>query len=230
MNDDEKLDSRAVIAEGFDEEGRDANGNYVDDQPWSDEEEAKYQARLPEIRRRNAERRRARDERFASRFPEQCISFRIRRLSRLVARVHERSFAASKKERREKLELRSTQVAVLAAIARKRYSDIVSAARDLGLHRTTLSRSLSRLAKRGLVKLVVGRDHRSRAPRITAPGYEMLLEGIDRLLLGYVSTMLDFRIERLREFAGEVRQLMFRMHETLRIPRPRLPTREWPPA
>jgi DNA-binding MarR family transcriptional regulator len=76
----------------------------------------------------------------------------------------------------ERLALRSTQIAVLGALSKGMAASITEVAKRLYMDRSTLSRSLSRLAKRGLVQVRASRhDGRARVAELTSKGREHLL-------------------------------------------------------
>ena len=90
------------------------------------------------------------DAALVAKLPDTLWGRHIRRAARLGARLHH---TIVREHERPAIPLRATQLDVLAVVA---YSGprhtIFEIARRLGLHRTTLSRSLSRLERHGFVR------------------------------------------------------------------------------
>ncbi|MEM9556391.1 MAG: MarR family winged helix-turn-helix transcriptional regulator [Acidobacteriota bacterium] len=79
------------------------------------------------------------------------------------------------------LDLKITQLTMLAAVAigreRATLSDL---AENLGMDRSTFSRNLGPLERRGLVELSAEGRHRARTVRLTAAGGALLEEAVPR--------------------------------------------------
>lgn len=91
-----------------------------------------------------------------------CICVNLRRATRTVTDLYDRVMAPAG--------LRVTQYALLRAVARLGEPSITDLAEQLALDRTTLSRNLRPLERRGLVKIRPGRDRRRRTAALTADG------------------------------------------------------------
>jgi len=91
-----------------------------------------------------------------------CTCFRLRKLTRRVTQ-HYDSYLAS-------AGLRITQFSVLSMLVHDDTLSLSELAARLEMDRTTLSRNLGPLESAGWVRLVPGRDARSRAAQLTAAG------------------------------------------------------------
>lgn len=95
-----------------------------------------------------------------------CIGFRLRLLDRIVARVYDDALRAH--------ELRRTQLDLLAALQRFGPATPAQLIRILGLEKSSLSRNLRRLIKRGLVAELAGADRRCHRLDLTEQGHQQL--------------------------------------------------------
>ncbi|MCB1324818.1 MAG: winged helix-turn-helix transcriptional regulator [Leptospiraceae bacterium] len=95
-----------------------------------------------------------------------CVSFNLRKASRLVTRHYD--------ERMEPSGLRSTQFAILAAIGRRKGISLSALADLLVMDRTTLTRNLKPLEKMGYVGFAAPTDRRRRELELTPVGWEAL--------------------------------------------------------
>lgn len=100
-----------------------------------------------------------------------CACFQLRKAARVITRFYDYHLAA--------LELRSTQFAVLAAIAGRDGEATVSAiASWLGMDHSTLVRNLRPLREAGFITSKRGRDRRTRVLSLTTVGRERLAAGV----------------------------------------------------
>ena len=74
--------------------------------------------------------------------------------------------------------LRSTQFTILAAAAANESTTISHLAEALVMERTTLTRNLRPIEKRGLVKITTGEDQRSRKVALTRRGHQRLVDAL----------------------------------------------------
>jgi DNA-binding MarR family transcriptional regulator len=95
-----------------------------------------------------------------------CIGFRLRLLDRVVARIYDDALRAH--------ELRRTQLDLLAALQRFGPASPTQLIRILGLEKSSLSRNLRRLIKRGLVAELPGPDRRCHLLTLTESGHSQL--------------------------------------------------------
>jgi DNA-binding MarR family transcriptional regulator len=91
-----------------------------------------------------------------------CACGRLRRASRALTQLYDDAMAPSG--------LRVTQFSLLRALAREGPQRLTSLAGATLLDRTALSRTLDPLVERGLVRIVAGRDARTREVALTSVG------------------------------------------------------------
>ena len=99
-----------------------------------------------------------------------CIGFRLRLLDRVVARIYDDALRAH--------ELRRTQLDLLAALQRFGPASPAQLIRILGLEKSSLSRNLRRLIKRGLVAEMAGADRRCHVLDLTEAGHKQLTDAL----------------------------------------------------
>jgi DNA-binding MarR family transcriptional regulator len=98
-----------------------------------------------------------------------CNCLPLRQATRRVTQLYDQAFA--------ELDLRATQWALLAEAERRGPIAINALAEWLVMDRATLGHNLRPLQARGLVKLTVGSDRRSREVTLTAAGRRLVEEG-----------------------------------------------------
>lgn len=99
--------------------------------------------------------------------PSPCICVNLRRASRAITELYDRALAPSG--------LKVTQYALLRAVFRAGTVTITDLAERVALDRTTLSRNLAPLQRRGLVRVSSGADKRVRQVSL-APGGQRAME------------------------------------------------------
>lgn len=97
-----------------------------------------------------------------------CVGFNTRRATRLVTQFYDENLAPTG--------LRSTQYSLLSVLSQIGELLIQDLAHVLAMDRTTLTRNLNPLLKKGLVKVSVGNDRRARPVAITPKGVQALNE------------------------------------------------------
>ncbi len=102
----------------------------------------------------------------------QCACFNLRKSARAVTQLFDGAF--------QPLGLRATQFTILAHVAHRGPINISHLADRLVMDRTTLSRDLGPLEKRGWVRVQPGKDRRTRAVKLTAEGRRLLAEALPR--------------------------------------------------
>jgi DNA-binding MarR family transcriptional regulator len=95
----------------------------------------------------------------------ECACATARRAARLVTQLYDEEFRGH---------LEAAQFALLTAIERQPTCNQSTLANALGLDKTTLSRNLSVLAKRGWIERQAGTDQRERGIRLTPAGRGLL--------------------------------------------------------
>jgi DNA-binding MarR family transcriptional regulator len=95
-----------------------------------------------------------------------CVGFNTRRATRLVTQYYDKALAPAG--------LRSTQYSLLSILLMMDKASMQELAFVLAMDRTTLSRNLSPLLKKGWIKVSVGADRRAHPVRITPKGKTIL--------------------------------------------------------
>ena len=95
-----------------------------------------------------------------------CICFHLRRATRAVTQTYDAAFRS--------MGLRATQMTVLGPLAMLGSATMTQLADVTGTDRTTLTRNLSLLKRKGLVTFAPGRDRREHQVAITDRGKTML--------------------------------------------------------
>jgi DNA-binding MarR family transcriptional regulator len=101
---------------------------------------------------------------------DRCLCKRTRAAARLITRFYDEELRATG--------LRPSQVEVLVAAAAKEELSISALSDELGMDRTTLTRNLRPLEKRGLVAISAEGRHRTRLVRLTSTGAEVLGQAV----------------------------------------------------
>jgi DNA-binding MarR family transcriptional regulator len=91
-----------------------------------------------------------------------CICAELRKAARAVTLLYDNAFKSTG--------LLSTQLSVLRVISKSESIRVSQLAEELGMDRTTLTRNLSVLERRGFIKISSGKDHRTRIVTITFNG------------------------------------------------------------
>ncbi|MDJ0696532.1 MarR family winged helix-turn-helix transcriptional regulator [Mastigocoleus sp. MO_188.B34] len=99
-----------------------------------------------------------------------CACFHLRKASRAVTQLFAENMKSSG--------LQVTQFTILVAVAIAGSSRISDLAEDLVMDRTTLTRALKPLVKRGLIVVEPGRDRRIKVVSLTAKGYAVMSKAV----------------------------------------------------
>lgn len=97
-----------------------------------------------------------------------CAWTQVRRVSRFVTKMYDDAVRPSG--------LRASQVSLLVMISRMQPVVVSALADRAGMDRTTLSRNLVPLERRGLIVTATGEDRRSREVRLTSSGEGALVD------------------------------------------------------
>ena len=95
-----------------------------------------------------------------------CACFNIRKAARAVTQLYDATLEPSG--------LRATQFSLLMVLHGMGAVTMTRLSSEMVMDRTTLTRNLGPLEKRGLVEAAAGADRRTREIRLTAPGREAL--------------------------------------------------------
>ncbi|MCB2226085.1 MAG: MarR family winged helix-turn-helix transcriptional regulator [Desulfarculaceae bacterium] len=99
-----------------------------------------------------------------------CAAFNLRRASRLVTQAFDQAL--------KPVGLKITQFSLLVSFVLSPDSNLAQLAQGLGMDRTTLSRNLRVLEKKGLVKTHSGEDRREQRVEITNKGKGAVLQAV----------------------------------------------------
>jgi DNA-binding MarR family transcriptional regulator len=101
-----------------------------------------------------------------------CTNFRVRRISRLLAAIHDEALRPTG--------LKGTQFNLLVALTLAKSPTMKRLAEILGVDRTSLTRSLAPLERDGLVESAAGEDGRERKLKLTRSGRRKVREAAER--------------------------------------------------
>jgi DNA-binding MarR family transcriptional regulator len=99
-----------------------------------------------------------------------CASFNFRRTARAMTRMYDGAFRATR--------IRSTQFTILIAVAKAQPASISTLGSILLIDSTTLTRSLAKLQKQGLITVSKRAERRQRFVNLTEVGVEALRESL----------------------------------------------------
>ena len=100
------------------------------------------------------------------RISRDCIAMRVRLLNRIVTKIYDDCL--------RRHGLRSTQMNILVAVSLMRTASPSDLERRLCLDKSTVSRNVDRIQRRGWVEYVPGKDGRSHQLQLTALGVKLL--------------------------------------------------------
>lgn len=130
-----------------------------------------------------------------------CVAYNLRRASRLVSQAYDQALKPTG--------LKVTQFSLLVSFVLAPSSKMAQLAQWLGMDRTTLSRNLRVLEKRGLVELEQGQqDRRELKVRITSEGKKVFEQATPLWLKAQEEVVGGIGQERWAELAKELRSLV----------------------
>ena len=91
-----------------------------------------------------------------------CVSFNLRKASLIVSKVYVREMRTAP--------IRGPQYSLMMMISRRENPRISELARAMGADRTTMTRNLEQLEKKGFIRVVQGKDGRTKAVQISPKG------------------------------------------------------------
>jgi DNA-binding MarR family transcriptional regulator len=107
-------------------------------------------------------------EGISQRIAKECIAMRVRRLNRVVTKIYDDSLRP--------LGLRTAQQTILVAISLMKTPTPTDIERRLSLDKSTVSRNVERMQRRGWLEFVPREDGRSHYLKLTAKGAKLLRE------------------------------------------------------
>lgn len=105
---------------------------------------------------------------MSQRIAKECIATRVRLLNRVVTKTYDDCLRP--------LGLRTAQQTILVAISLMKTPTPTQIERRLSLEKSTVSRNVERMQRRGWVEFVQGEDGRSHHLKLTAKGAQLLRE------------------------------------------------------
>jgi len=102
------------------------------------------------------------------RIATECIAMRVRRLNRVITKIYDDSLRS--------LDLRTAQQTILVAISLMKNPTPTDIEQRLSLEKSTVSRNVDRMHRRGWVEFVPSEDGRSHYLKLTAKGAKLLRE------------------------------------------------------
>lgn len=123
-----------------------------------------------------------------------CACFNFRKASRAVTQLFDETLQPTG--------LRSTQLVILMAVALADSASIAELARELVMERSTLTRNLKPLEKRGLIRSASGSDRRTRVVDLTSRGRQAIVDAVPywhRAQSGFVDRLGQDRWQQMQE-------------------------------
>jgi len=117
-----------------------------------------------------------------------CVSFGLRKASRSVSQIYDAAL--------EPAGLKGTQFSLLAALHLSGPVAITHLARTLVMDRTTVTRNLKPLERRGLIAILPGADQRTRQAALTPLGRELLARALPLWRAAQARTLERIGVER----------------------------------
>ena len=102
-------------------------------------------------------------------FDVSCVAFNLRKSARVVGRIYEQEMRGAP--------IKGPLFSLLAIINKRRSATITGLAKDIGLDRTTLTRNLKPLEKRGLIR-IAQKEKRSKEVSLLPKGEAALHDSL----------------------------------------------------
>ena len=131
--------------------------------------------------------------------PQACLCFNLRKAARAVTQLYDAAL--------EPAGLRATQFSLLAVLDGRGGRDaltITDLARAMVMDRTTLTRNLGPIEKRGLVAIAPGDDRRTREVSLTRRGRQTLTRATPRWRHAQTRMLDTLGDRRARHLLGEL--------------------------
>ena len=91
-----------------------------------------------------------------------CVAYNLRKSSRIISKIYEKEMRGAP--------VKGPQFSLMIIIARRGTATISCLAKDIGADRTTLTRNLHQLEKKGVIRITTGEDIRSKAVELLPKG------------------------------------------------------------
>jgi DNA-binding MarR family transcriptional regulator len=121
-----------------------------------------------------------------------CLSYNLRKASRVVSKLYAKEMRLAP--------VRGPQFSLMMAIARRECPAISALAKEIGADRTTMTRNLNHLQKKGFVQVIQGKDMRTKAVQISPRGRKALDQSISywqKAQAGVLKALGEERRERI---------------------------------
>ncbi len=135
-----------------------------------------------------------------------CVGFNLRRTTRLLQRLYDEAF--------EPLGLKGTQFSLLMAVAGNKGATIGELAQPLGMERSTLSRNITVMQKKGLVIVEEGKDRRQQKISITGQGLSVLQDALSLWERVQERLIRELGEERIKNLLADLQSLSQWIKET----------------
>jgi len=99
-----------------------------------------------------------------------CVSYNLRKASRIVSKVYTKEMRSAP--------VRGPQYSLMMMITRLESPAVSELAEHTGADRTTMTRNLGHLEKRGFIRIAQGKDTRSKAVELTPKGKAALKRSV----------------------------------------------------
>jgi DNA-binding MarR family transcriptional regulator len=129
-----------------------------------------------------------------------CACYKVRKAARAVTKLYE--------EVLRPIGLRATQFSLLMATRVMGPVTVVKLAQVTVMDRTTLTRNLQILEKRGLITIKPGEDRRERAVNLTAAGMEVLTKAVPLWEEAQDRVQKGLGEERLHNLLGDLSEMI----------------------
>jgi DNA-binding MarR family transcriptional regulator len=129
-----------------------------------------------------------------------CACFKVRKAARAITNLYEEALRPSG--------LRATQFSLLMATRVMCPVTVVKLAQVMVMDRTTLTRNLEILEKRGLITIKPGEDRREKEINLTAVGMEVLAKAIPLWAEAQERVKKGLGEERLQNLLGDLSEMV----------------------
>lgn len=140
------------------------------------------------------------DQKHCLNMARTCAAYNLRRAARLVTQAYDQALKPTG--------LKITQVSLLVSFTMVPDSNMAQQAQWLGMDRTTLSRNLRVLERKGLVDLEQGQDRREQKVRVTPAGQKALKQAYPLWLKAQERVVGGMGHEKWAALAKELRALV----------------------
>ncbi len=141
----------------------------------------------------------ANDKQKAAEMGRVCVCFNIRKSTRLLTAHYDRVMNPTG--------LKATQFSLLMTMVLQDSASVSQLANMLGMDRTTLSRNVRLLEKKGLITVSTGEDRREQRIGLTDRGRDVIDQGIPFWEEAQAEVVATFGEEWVQHFLSNLKQL-----------------------